>query len=90
MEHQKPEEITKHLKDMGYALYAADSEGEKTYTQVNWTQPSAILLGQEGGGLSKEWKAEVISIPMQKPVESLNVGAAAAVLLYESYRQRHA
>jgi len=49
------------------------------------------VLGQEGQGLSSDWKShfeKVIHIPMIPPVESLNVAASAAVLLYESARQR--
>jgi TrmH family RNA methyltransferase len=88
LEHQKPEEIVAHLKKAGYTVYAAESEGGRAYTEIHWNQPSAIILGQEGQGLSDVWQAETIRIPMEKPVESLNVGAAAAVLLYEAARQR--
>jgi RNA methyltransferase, TrmH family len=61
------------------------------YTQLNWKMASAILFGQEGKGISGEWDSHIhqsIFIPMLPPVESLNVAAAAAVLLYESFRQR--
>ncbi len=67
------------------------SELPMQYTQLNWKMASAILFGQEGKGISPEWDAHIhqaIFVPMQPPVESLNVAAAAAVILYESFRRR--
>jgi TrmH family RNA methyltransferase len=61
------------------------------YTHLNWKMSLAILFGQEGKGISEEWESHIhqaIFVPMQPPVESLNVSAAAAILLYESFRQR--
>ena len=88
LEHQTSETISKRLAEAGYTLYAADSAGGAAYTEVDWKKASAIILGQEGQGLSGAWKAAAVTIPMEKPVESLNVAAAAAVLLYEAARQR--
>ena len=70
---------------------AADQD--KVCTEIDWTQPLAVVLGQEGGGISSAWPPFLdgrIQIPMEAPVDSLNVAAAAAVLLYEAYRQRTA
>jgi TrmH family RNA methyltransferase len=67
------------------------SELPTQYTQMNWKMASAILFGQEGKGISGDWGSaiqESIYIPMQPPVESLNVAAAAAIILYESFRRR--
>jgi tRNA G18 (ribose-2'-O)-methylase SpoU len=67
------------------------SELPMQYTQLNWKMASAVLFGQEGKGISPEWDAHIhqaIFIPMQPPVESLNVAAAATVILYESFRRR--
>jgi TrmH family RNA methyltransferase len=61
------------------------------YTQMNWKMAAAVLFGQEGKGISKDWDSAIhqsIFVPMQPPVESLNVAAAAAVILYESFRRR--
>ena len=55
--------------------------------------PTALLVGSEGAGLSADIIKQVdreISIPMKDPVESLNVAVAAALVLYEAFRQRHA
>ena len=60
--------------------------------EVDFTQPSALILGSEGAGLPDALLTQVdrrITIPMQPPVESLNVGVAAALVLYEAFRQRN-
>jgi TrmH family RNA methyltransferase len=62
------------------------------YTEVDFTVPVAFVLGQEAGGISEEAVADAdafVHIPMADGVESLNVAAAAAVLLYEAARQRN-
>jgi len=54
-------------------------------------QPAVILLGSEGGGLANELVEQAnqrLSIPMRPPVQSLNVAAAAALILYEASTQR--
>ncbi len=59
--------------------------------EVDWCQPTALLVGNEGAGLPEEvvhGADERIHIPMAARVESLNAAAAAAVLFYEAYRQR--
>jgi len=59
--------------------------------QVDWCQPIALLVGNEGAGLSEEIVRSAdarIRIPMASGVESLNAAAAAAVLFYEAARQR--
>jgi len=61
--------------------------------EVDWCQPIALLVGNEGAGLPEEIVHAVdarIHIPMATGVESLNAAAAAAVLFYEAYRQRAA
>ena len=55
--------------------------------------PTALILGGEGPGLPSEILRKIdrrVSIPMLGPVESLNVGVAAALVLYEAFRQRSA
>ena len=59
--------------------------------QVDWCQPIALLVGNEGAGLPEEIERSAdarIRIPMASGVESLNAAAAAAVLFYEAARQR--
>ncbi len=95
LEHQAVADIAKQLAAHNYTLYGASQSAEDAdfYTDVDWSQPAAVLLGQEGNGLSMEWEPHPchgVKIPMQGAVESLNVGAAAAILLYEALRQRRA
>ncbi len=59
--------------------------------QIEWCEPTALLVGNEGAGLPEEivHAADTrIHIPMATQAESLNAAAAAAVVLYEAYRQR--
>jgi TrmH family RNA methyltransferase len=62
-------------------------------SRYDLTQPAAILIGNEGSGLSHDLldRADArIAIPMRGPVESLNAAVAASILLYEAARQRGA
>ncbi len=95
IEHRTREDIVKEVKKKKYGLLGTtvlkETPDAKAYNDVDWKQPWAIVVGQEGQGLSKEWKDDLVRtlhIPMCKPVESLNVAASAAVILYESARQR--
>lgn len=67
------------------------SEKAKSILEYDLTKPVAIILGNEHRGLSPELIELVddeLYIPMQGMVESLNVSVAAAIILYESWRQR--
>jgi TrmH family RNA methyltransferase len=60
--------------------------------EVDWCQPIALLVGNEGAGLPEEIERSAdarIHIPMANGVESLNAAAAAAVVFYEAARQRN-
>jgi TrmH family RNA methyltransferase len=61
--------------------------------EIDWCQPVALLVGNEGAGLPQEIERSAdarIRIPMSSGIESLNAAAAAAVLFYEAARQRNA
>lgn len=81
-----------HLKQQGKTLYAAHLSDEAVdFRDIDYTQPFALLMGQEKFGVTPETAAKVdghISIPMHGMVESLNVSVATAVILYEMQRQR--
>ena len=71
---------------------STDIKAEKLHTEIDWRVPCALILGSESTGLvaaQVEMAAEQIRIPMHGEVESLNVGMAAAVILYEAARQRN-
>jgi RNA methyltransferase, TrmH family len=60
--------------------------------EVDWCEPVALLVGNEGAGLPEEVERSAdarIRIPMSSGIESLNAAAAAAVLFYEAARQRN-
>lgn len=85
-----PTEV-QQLKDQGVQVIATLPGAELTYWQVDFTQPTLILLGNEGAGLSTQLTqlADVaVRIPLASDVESLNVAIAAALILYEARRQR--
>lgn len=85
------EECFDWLKKNNIAVYAARVEAERLYTQVNFSAPSAVLLGSEAKGLGSVWargSVTAISLPMLGVADSLNVSATAAVLFYEALRQR--
>ncbi len=75
----------------GLHLAAAAGGGTCEYTAHDWCQPSVLLLGNEGNGVSSALLGKChsrLSIPMAHGVESLNVAAAGAVMLFEAARQR--
>lgn len=75
----------------GLSVRLADAQGESSYDEVNWCQPSALIVGGEAEGASKpaiSQASELISIPMAHAVESLNAGVAGSVILFEAVRQR--
>jgi TrmH family RNA methyltransferase len=79
------------LQAQGVKVIATLANAPKTYWDYDFTQPTLILLGNEGNGLSQELidlADEVVSIPQSDRVESLNVAICAALLLYEAKRQR--
>ena len=82
----------KYLQEKKHRVYAAHlSEIAIDYRQVDYTQPTAILLGTEKWGVTSQAANLVdghIIIPMQGMVQSLNVSVANAVILFEAQRQR--
>lgn len=79
------------FRKQGVQVVATLLSATQTYWQADLTQPTLILLGNEGAGLSAELAelADVaIKIPLAAGVESLNVAIAAALILYEAQRQR--
>jgi TrmH family RNA methyltransferase len=88
-----PAEALGALRTRGWKVLATmPREGQPLYG-VDLRGATAVLLGGEGPGLSRalaEMADDRIAIPMQSPVESLNVAVTAALIVYESWRQRHA
>lgn len=72
-------------------VYAADAGATMPYYAADWRQPSALILGNEAHGLSDDARAyatNMLGIPMRGGAESLNLGVAGSVILFEALRQR--
>ena len=81
------------LRGRGIRTYAAHLEGESCYDSFSFREGTAFLIGNEGKGLRRETTGladDFLRIPMEGRVESLNASVAAALLMYEAYRQRRA
>ncbi|MBP6774822.1 MAG: 23S rRNA (guanosine(2251)-2'-O)-methyltransferase RlmB, partial [Gemmatimonadaceae bacterium] len=81
------------LKEKGIWTVGLDGTATETYDEVDYTIPTAFVLGAEGDGLRRlvrETCDRLVRIPMLGEVESLNVSVAAGVALFEAVRQRQA
>jgi TrmH family RNA methyltransferase len=74
-------------------VLVADAAGDTDYAAIDYTQRTAIIIGNEARGPSAAARARAtrhIRIPMYNHVESLNAGIAASIILFEGVRQRRA
>lgn len=81
----------KFLKESGILLVAASERSQTTCFDENYLEPLAIIMGSEETGISPELLRscdQIVKIPMQGEISSLNVSVAAGVLLFEVVRQR--
>lgn len=79
------------LEGRGLRVLATTARGETRYDEADLARPVAIVFGAEGSGLVEEVTrraAARLRIPLAPPVESLNVGVAAGLVLFEAARQR--
>lgn len=82
-----------YLKQSGFSIVAATEKADGSIYGADMTGPCAVIMGSEGRGISQSVLslADVrASIPMSGEISSLNVSAAAAVVLFEAVRQRQA
>lgn len=79
------------LKDNGYRVVAVSEKADINYTEANFTDPVALVMGAEDVGISPDVYELCdlrVGIPMFGKIGSLNVSVAAGVLMYEVVRQR--
>lgn len=97
VEHVKVAKVTNlnrlidDLKSRGIWVVGTASEAAMSYTDWDWKQPTALVLGAEGSGLHRlvtENCDALVKIPMYGKIDSLNVSVAAGVILFEARRQR--
>jgi len=84
-------EVLQFLKEKKITIYATTPAASHVYHQACYTGPSALVFGTEAEGLSKEWLQQAghqILIPMEGQIDSLNVAAAVAIVVFEAKRQR--
>ncbi|MCK5881113.1 MAG: tRNA (guanosine(18)-2'-O)-methyltransferase TrmH [Sinobacterium sp.] len=84
--------ILDELKAQGFQFVAADvTPASVDFRKVDYTKPTALIMGAEKWGLSDEARSKVdqfITVPMVGMVESFNVSVASAIILSEAQRQR--
>jgi len=89
---QPAAETIASARGRGLRIFSTSAHGGTPLPQCNLRIPAVIVLGGEGAGLPAaimDLADERLTIPMQPPVESLNVAIAAALVTYEAARQRH-
>lgn len=81
----------KELKGLGYRFFAAHLKGRVYFEEMDYRGNIGIMIGNEGNGLSKELSEaadELVKIPMEGKIESLNAAVSAALFMYEVKRNR--
>ncbi len=81
-----------YLRESGLRIVAATEHTERNYTEVDMTLPTCIVMGSEEKGIYEEnlkLCTDRVRLPMTGVIESLNVGVAAGVFIYEAVRQRN-
>jgi TrmH family RNA methyltransferase len=84
-------DVVSAIRGSGRSLIATTGRGGKPYDAVDLVSPLALIIGQEGSGVSDALSAAAdlrVTIPLGGRVESLNAAAAATVILFEAARQR--
>ena len=85
------QDAARWLREREVRLVASLVDAARLHVEVDLRGPVAIVLGSEASGLSEAWRGsdvESVRLPMAGVADSLNVSVAAAVLLYEAWRQR--
>jgi TrmH family RNA methyltransferase len=87
------ESWTERLRRTCSVRVLAEARSEATYDQVDWHEPSALIVGSEAHGPSstgRELANASARIPLLNDIESLNAGVAGSIMLFEAMRQRGA
>ncbi len=79
------------LKKEGYWLIGTDASANQSFDKVDYNIPVCLIIGSEGKGISRLVRDKcdfMVQLPMKGHVNSLNASVAAAIMMYEVYRQR--
>jgi 23S rRNA (guanosine2251-2'-O)-methyltransferase len=80
-----------YLRDSGIRIIASSEKAKHMMYKVDMTPPTAIVMGSEDKGISPEnlkFVDEMVKVPLSGKIDSLNVGVAAALVMFEAVRQR--
>jgi len=98
LEHMRVARVTNlvrtlvELKERNVWVYGFEAQAEKSYLDLDYSVPCALVMGGEGRGLHRlvrEACDQLAAIPLHGPVQSLNISVAAGIVLYEAARQRY-
>lgn len=81
----------KKLKDNGFWVYGTDMDDAVNYTDIEYADKTAFVIGAEGNGISKLVRENcdfIVKIPLIGKINSLNASVAAGIVIYEVVRQR--
>ena len=81
------------LKKENFWIAGIEANGDTAYTAFDYRQPTALVIGSEGWGLSRLVRENcdvIVQIPMRGKISSLNASVAAAIVMYERVRQCYA
>jgi TrmH family RNA methyltransferase len=84
-------EVISFLQKYNFNIFSAILQESEPYHTQDYTLPTAIVVGTESTGLTKDWRdvaTQNISIPMQGVIDSMNVSVAAGILIFEAKRHR--
>jgi len=84
-------ETIEWLKSKNIRMFGTALTATSFYHETDLSGPAAIIMGSEAYGLSQEWldkSDELIKIPMNGKIDSMNVSASAAIVVFEALRQR--
>jgi len=81
----------KFLQESGLSVFGVTEKANKIYTELDYSMPLALVMGSEENGITPEilrCADELVKIPLQGKIGSLNVSVASGILLFEAVRQR--
>jgi TrmH family RNA methyltransferase len=90
VEHAEASSLRHYCEHHSIRMYRAETREGVVYSEADLVSPCAILLGNEGSGIPERLFSDLpaIRIPLAPGIESLNVAAAGAIILFEAHRQR--
>ncbi|HEY8500332.1 MAG TPA: 23S rRNA (guanosine(2251)-2'-O)-methyltransferase RlmB [Clostridia bacterium] len=83
--------VINDLKKSGFWIVGADMQGETLYYEYDYIQPTAVVIGSEGSGISRLVRENcdtLVRIPLYGKINSLNAAVAAALIVFQAARKR--